>query len=476
MNLGVKLGLRTVALTVLFCSGMFVSPALAQTRVVLPSVADGFIRGGRYANTVFNNTVLATKSHSDSSYRRRAFVKFDTQSRVPADAQISSATLTLTLRSSESSSRTIGAYAVTTSFDEVATTWYRRKTSTNWRSAGGDLGSLYDETTVGRTPGTKVTFNVTRLVQAAVNSSGSRYSRIALVDRTGSSASLKEFHSAEASDPANRPTLTVEWGGSVQTEAPPPASTSTSTLKVLHWNTHYGGIGTDGRYNPQRVIDWIVRMNPDVISLNEIEKYVSGHGNEDQPALYKSRIEAATGRRWYSLFAQRFGNWSSNGSGNLILSRFPIGATARLHLTCSNRSAALATITVNGRNVNLVSTHIDSGSSSCRSSELRQLMPWLRGFSDQIILAGDMNASINLPYIWDEYSDGWLAADRLDAAVDYPGNSRWGATHNYRIDYITKYRGASALEVRAARVYDTRDGNGVRPSDHKPLMVTFRVN
>ncbi|MGH8189331.1 MAG: DNRLRE domain-containing protein, partial [Steroidobacteraceae bacterium] len=354
------------------------------------------MRGGRYANTVFNTTVLATKAHSDSTYRRRALVKFDTESRVPARAQISSATLTLTLKTSERSSRTIGAYSVTTSFDERAATWYRRKTSTSWRSSGGDLGSLYDETTVGSTPGTRVSFDVTRLVQAAVNASGSRYSRIALIDRRGSRASLKQYHSSEASDPATRPTLTVEWGGSSTASAPPPASTSTSTstLKVLHWNTHYG-IGTDGRYDINRIADWIVRINPDVVSLNEVEKYVSGHGNEDQPARYAALLRAKTGRTWYYVFAQRYGNWSSNGGGNLILSRFPIGSTARLEMTCSNRSAALATIVVNGRNVNVVSTHIDSGSWSCRYSELRQLLPWLRGFSDQIILAGDFNASIN---------------------------------------------------------------------------------
>jgi endonuclease/exonuclease/phosphatase family metal-dependent hydrolase len=454
----------------------------AQTTVVLDApdtqVLDGYIRAGSYANSVFDTEVLATKSYT-ATYTRRALLKFDTEHFVPAAASIQSAILTLTLKSSGVETRTLGAYRVTKSFDEVAATWYRRKSGYNWSSTGADLGSRYATATVSTTPGAKVAFDVTQLVQETVNGTfGSRYTRVALLDIGASStSSIKEFHSSEATDPAQRPQLVVVYGeGEAPPPPPPPAPEQVSALRVLHWNTHYGGIGTDGRYNPQRVIDWIVRMNPDVISLNEIEKYVSGHGNEDQPALYKSRIEAATGRTWYSLFAQRFGNWSSNGSGNLILSRFPIGATARLHLTCSNRSAALATITVNGRNVNVVSTHIDSGSSTCRSAELQQLLPWLRGFSDQIILAGDLNASINLPYIWSEYGDGWLGADRLDAAVDYPGNSRWGATHNYRIDYITKANRASALAVTAAQVYDTRDANGVRPSDHKPLVVTFRIN
>jgi len=259
----------------------------------------------------------------------------------------------------------------------------------------------------------------------------------------------------------------------VGTNSSPPSPAT--TLRVLHWNTHYGGIGTDGVYDPERVVDWIARFNPDLISLNEIEKFVSGHGNEDQPALYQSLLTQKTGRTWQYVFAQRYGNWSSNGGGNLILSRFPIRGLARLWMPCSNRSAALATVTVNGREINFVSTHVDSQSSSCRSAEIQQLLPWLASFPEQRILAGDFNQSINLPLIPADYNDGWLVAQAQGTAIDIPGNSRPGATHNYRIDYVFFSKGASALVVRSAQVFDTRDENGVRPSDHKPLLVTFEV-
>lgn len=455
--------------------------AVAQSTVVLETpnteVVDTVVRGGDYAHTVGNSSVLATKANSNSSYVRRALLKFDTENRIPSNATIQSAILTLTLKSSESSTRTLSAYRVTSSFDEGSATWYRRKSSYNWTSAGGDLGQRYAQASVGTSAGSKVTFDITSLVQSAVNGSfGSRYTRVALVDAgSSSSSSLKEFYSSESSSTSSRPKLTVVYGSASPPATPPPSSSSGSTIRFLHWNTHYGGIGTDGRYDPDRVATWIARMNPDVISLNEIEKYVSGHGNENQPARYAAMLKAKTGRTYYYHHAQRYGNWGANGGGNLIMSRFPFVSTAQIHLTCSDRSAALGTIVVNGRNVNVVSTHIDSGSSSCRLSELRQLLPWLNGFSNQRIVAGDMNASINLPLIWDDYTDGWLAADAIDAATDYPGNSRYGATHSYRIDYISKAKEASYLVVKSARVYDTRDANGVRPSDHKPLVVTFEV-
>jgi endonuclease/exonuclease/phosphatase family metal-dependent hydrolase len=474
----VHLAVRPFALTLAILTIAAATSAFAQTVVVLDApdteVRDAFIRAGAYANTVFDNGVLVTKSNSNSSYRRRALLKFDTENFVPAGAPIQSAILTLTLRSSESDTRTLGVYRVTTAFDEPAATWYRRRTGYSWSTAGGDLGARYAVTTVGTAPGLRITFDVTRLVQETVNGAfGSRYTRIALRDEgASSSSSYKEFYSSEAADPASRPQLVVTYGS-----APPLTPAATSTLKVLHWNTHYGIGYYDGVYNIDRIATWIASVRPDVVSLNEVEKYVSGHGNEDQPGRYAALLRAKTGQTWYYHFAQRYGNWSSNGGGNLVLSRFPIGASANLDMVC-DRSAGLATITVNGRNVNVVSTHLDSASSSCRASEIAELLPWMRTFSSPRILAGDFNASPGnsvLAPIWAEYIDGWPAAAALGTAVDYPGNTRDGATHNYRIDYILNARDSSALTVRSAQVYDARDANGVRMSDHKPLMVIFDV-
>jgi endonuclease/exonuclease/phosphatase family metal-dependent hydrolase len=453
--------------------------ASAQTTtVVLDSpdseVVDSFIRGGNYATKVFDNATLVTKSNSNLTFTRRALLKFDTENFVPANTTIQSATLTVTLKSSETDTRLIGAYRVTTPFDENATTWYYRKSATRWTAAGGDLGGRYAEASVGTTPGTRVTFDVTPLVQETVNGQhSSRYTRIALVDAGPSSAaSFKEFHSSEATDPSLRPTLTVVYGEDI--EEPPPPPPATNQLKVLHWNIHYG-IGTDGAYGIDKHVDWIVRINPDIVSLNEVEYYVSGHGNEDQPGRFAALLTQRTGVQWYYHFAQRNGNWTSRYGGNLILSRFPILATARLAMSYS-RSAALATINVNGRSINFVSTHLASESSGYRSTQLQQLMPWLRTFAEQRIVAGDFNAGlVNVPYMATEYNDGWTQAKAAGTAMDFVGNTREGATHNYKIDFVFNSKGATNVSVLAARVYDIRNANGVMPSDHKPLLVTYQL-
>ena len=50
-----------------------------------------------------------------------------------------------------------------------------------------------------------------------------------------------------------------------------------------------------------------------------------------------------------------------------------------------------------------------------------------------------------------------------------------GATKNGRIDYILYSKSAPNLVVVSSKVYDTRDANGYKPSDHRPVVTTFEV-
>ena len=167
--------------------------ASAQTTVVLDDpdseVTDAYVRAGNYANRVYNTGGLITKANDAASWVRRTLLRFDTENFVPSGATIQSATLTLMLNWGETDTRTIGAYRLASAWDESAGTWYRRKsTGERWTTAGGDLGSRYAEAVVGAVPRTRVTFDLTRLVQETVNGTyTSRYTRVALVD-TGSSS------------------------------------------------------------------------------------------------------------------------------------------------------------------------------------------------------------------------------------------------------------------------------------------------
>ncbi len=456
----------------------------AQT-LTLRSYRDATIRGGSYANSNYgDDAILETRASSDSTYVRRAALMFATAEVLPSSTRIASAQLVLTVKGGNSETRTLLACAVPVSFREADVTWKRRDSSSYWRNAGGDIvADDCSKATVTATSGSKVTFDVTEQVQKAVQGSyGSRYARFMVGDAGGESqASYKQYYSNNSSTTSLQPRLVVTVGSTTTTttdSAPTTSTTSTSakTLRVLQWNTHHGGYGTDGRYDTNRLANWIVKMNPDVVMLNEIEKY-TGWGNQNQPEVYKNLLQSKTGRTWYYIFAQEYGNWSSNGKGNLILSKVPFKHTERYELMYNgDRSAAEGVISWNSRDITLVVTHLDPDSQSLRYRQATEVTSWAASEPEARIITGDMNAwpdQSSIGQFNKYYYDSWTVAQSKGTAYAFSGNS--GETKKGRIDYIFYSRKSSGLSVKSSQVYDTRDSNGVMPSDHRPVLTTFYV-
>lgn len=258
--------------------------------------------------------------------------------------------------------------------------------------------------------------------------------------------------------------------------APEPATASGGVkLRVLQWNLHHG-VGTDGKYDIGRIASWMARMKPDVILLNEVEKNTYW-GHEDQPARYEALMEQHTGRQWYALFSQEFGDWSANGKGHLILSTYPLEWTAREAISY-DRVIGAAGITVNGRSLSLIVTHLDPYSHTRRLTQAREVTSWSASLAENRILTGDMNAwpdQTSIAHLNTQYRDSWTDATNTNKAFQFSGLSPDGATKKGRIDYIYFSKGARNLGVLQSQVVDTRDGNGVRPSDHRPVLTTFEV-
>jgi endonuclease/exonuclease/phosphatase family metal-dependent hydrolase len=450
--------------------------ASAQT-LTLTNANDTTLRGGSYANTNYSGSVLVTRASANLSYVRRALLKFDTHNTIPAGSAIQSATLTLTVRGGNEDTRRVAAYCVTHSYDESKATWKQRRSGTYWSHAGGDTAHLHAVANVSNTTGSKITFDVTPMVQEVVKGVfGSRYARFLLVDLDAPArSSYKEYYNSEVNDPAVRPLLAVRYDGSpapapAPAPLPVPAPTG-STLKVLHWNLHHG-VGTDGKYDLGRIASWIVKTGAQVVSLNEVE-YYTGWGNEDQPARYEALLEAKTGKNWYRTFATATG--AARYNGNAILSLFPIESADSYQLSYG-RSVVQASIVVKGRTVNVFSTHLDNNYSSYRAKQMDQLKAYASTYAEQRIIGGDFNTSPGageITRMTGTYYDVWREAVIDGAAVAFSGNS--GQTRNGRIDYIFQSKGAVALVLKGARVFDTRDASGVRPSDHRPLLATFEV-
>jgi endonuclease/exonuclease/phosphatase family metal-dependent hydrolase len=471
--------LTTTASFTLCALTLGAATAAAQSTMTLTDSSATTLRGGSYASTNFSKQKLvSTRASSDPSYVRRALFKFDTHTTLPEGTAISSAKLTITVVGGGTATRTLSAFYENSSYDEAVATWNQRKSGMKWSKAGGDIGARYDAKSITNKAGSKVTFDVTAMVQAVVRGDfdpSSRYTRIELVDEGASNDdSYKSIYSDDTPVVANRPTLTITYGAAAA--PPPPTSQSGSaTLRVLQWNTHHGGYGSDGKYDTNRLATWIVRMQPDVVMLNEIEK-LTGWGNQNQPEVYKNLLQSKTGKTWYYVFAQEFGAWTANGKGNLILSSVPITSVDRHELVHNaDRSVAEAIITWAGRRITLISTHLDPYSVSLRLTQATEVTTWAAAEPENRILAGDMNAwpdQTSIAQLNKFYNDSWAVAEAHGTQVAFSGNT--GQTKNGRIDYIF-YSKSAALSVKSSQVYDTRDANGVTPSDHRPVLTTFSV-
>jgi endonuclease/exonuclease/phosphatase family metal-dependent hydrolase len=462
----------------------FAAGVSAQTTVTLSAPgshinADLTIQGGAYSMVDFSTSNVLASKVSSESYTRRIMLKFDTQNFIPANAVIQSARLYLVLKSAESSERRpLTAFYVTRSFVKRETNWYYFRYGQGWSTPGGDLGPRFGTTYVDNRAGSAYTFDLTKLVQRAVNGEfgSSRYTRVALVDTGGSSdGNYRAFHSTRAANAALRPRLVITYGtftpASSTITAAPTTSTGT-TLRVMQWNVHKTK-GSDGRCNPDRIVNTIVAQKVHVVSLNEVN-FFSGEcaWTFDMGEKLRSQLQRKTGVTWYRQNVNVYGG--SAGYGNVLLSRYrPVSSSS--HLLSHSRGVAQMGIVVNGRTINLFSTHVEYSHASWRPSQIAEAVRWMSTFSAPRIMMGDFNTwpdTSDYSIIATLYQDAWAAAQSARTATAYDGS---GATHGTsRFDYVF-YSKVAALSLTSVKVPDARV-NGVQPSDHDPVVAVFSVH
>ncbi len=80
---------------------------------------------------------------------------------------------------------------------------------------------------------------------------------------------------------------------------------SPATLKVMTFNIQHGIDGTH-KYNLQRAIETIARVQPDLVGLQEVTRNHPFYACDDQPARIAEGLKAATGRAWSVVYEQEW--------------------------------------------------------------------------------------------------------------------------------------------------------------------------
>jgi endonuclease/exonuclease/phosphatase family metal-dependent hydrolase len=460
------------------------SVASAQTTVTLSAPgshinADLTIQGGASGMTDFSGSDTLASKVSAESYTRRILLKFDTQNHIPANAVIQSAQLHLVLKDAESSeNRPLTAYYVAKSFVTREANWYYFRSGQAWSTAGGDLGPSFGTTYVSNAVGSTYRFDLTRLVQQTVNGQfGSRYTRLALVDTgAASGGNYRAFHSTRAANAAYRPRLVITYGPSAAIVPPPtvqpPPPPAGTTLRVMQWNIH-NSQGRDGVCSPDRIANTIVAQKAHVVGLNEVKTFAGACAYTfDMGQKLQSLLQQKTGLTWYRQYINVKGGTS--GAGKLLLSQYrPVSSSSTL--LSYTRGVVQMGIDVNGRTVNVFSTHVEYFTSSWRPVQITEAVRWMSTFAEPRIMMGDFNTTpgtSDYSIIAKPYQDAWAAAKSAGTATAYNGT---GATKDsVRFDYVFHSR-VAAVSLKSVKVPDTRI-NGVFPADHDPVVAEFDVN
>ena len=460
---------------VLLSIGALAGRASAQTTLTLSTPGthisvDTTIRDGAYASTNYSSSDTLISKASGAGLNRRMLLKFDTENYIPANAVIQSARLYLVLKSADTSERRpLTAYRVTRSFTKTDSSWNYFRAGDAWTTPGGDVQGSFGTTWVGGGAGTTYTFDLTSLVQRSVNGEfGSRWTRLELIDTgANSDGSYKAFHSTRAADASVRPRLVIVYG---VTATPAPAPTSTGTTCESCNGTSRTRRGTDGVCNPDRIANTIVAQNAQVVSMNEVKSFAGECSWEfDMSQRLQSLLQSKTGVTWYRKYVS-----IGSKAGNVLLSRYPLVSSSTTLLSY-DRGVAQIGIVVNGRTINLFSTHVEYYNAGWRTTQINQALAWMRNFAEPRILMGDLNTRPDTSDYWlvaTPYQDAWKAAQNAGTASSFNGT---GNTHGgSRFDYVF-YSRVSALTLKSVTVPDTRI-NGVYPSDHHPVVAVFEVN
>ncbi len=243
--------------------------------------------------------------------------------------------------------------------------------------------------------------------------------------------------------------------------ASPDEPPTADTLRVLAYNIHHAE-GMDSVIDLQRIADLIMEVDPDIVTLQEVDSMVTRTDRVNQAAVL-GRLTGMT-----PVFG-RFMPYQGGAYGMAILSRWrirdidnyrlPDGAEPRTALT------VVITSPTTGQPIRVSGIHFYRTETE-RAAQAESLMGYLAATAQPgmpSILAGDFNSEPRTRVI-NELRSGWTIVDKGR------GNLTFSSFDPVReIDFMM-YRPADRFEVLGQWLID-------EPviSDHRPVVTDFII-
>lgn len=228
-----------------------------------------------------------------------------------------------------------------------------------------------------------------------------------------------------------------------------------TVLRVATYNIH-GAVGTDGRYDPMRIVSVIRAIDPDILALQEVDTRRPRHGGLDQFEL----IAAETG-----LTGVPGGNVRDHTGefGNALFTRFRVGSSRRIDLSVDRReprSALDIALETPWGEIRAVATHLGLRGAE-RRIQIDRLIGGLGEAEGRTLLLGDLNewlpgSNPRLRRLTGRFPEGW-----------------YGRTWPSRRPIFALDRIYATPKPERAQSLVWRTEGARRASDHLPFVVTL---
>ena len=242
-------------------------------------------------------------------------------------------------------------------------------------------------------------------------------------------------------------------------------------LRVMTYNVH-GCSGTDGRVSPRRIAQVIDAYDPDIVALQELDLGRRRSRLEDQSALIARDLNLN------HVFCPTVTHGEEH-YGHALLTPWPVEVIKRARLPADPRkisreprSALWARVTIAGRAVNVITTHLGLGLAE-RAAQVEALLgpEWLGALPDgePAILCGDFN----LPPVSASYRR--IVTRLRDVQLMLKGHTALRTFSSMqpfiRLDHIFLTPHFEAQAVMVPRTDLTRVS-----SDHLPLLADLQFS